>query len=271
MVSPAKSLKIYIAILLVAVLLVIPVSAQEDADGDGVVDGDDQCPDTADGATVDSDGCSDAQRSSSSNGGNEPTIDSDSDGVIDDDDECRNTESNNEVNSDGCAGYQLDTDRDDVPNGEDDCPNTPHSEKNEVDRQGCTPFLDETLAESVPIIGRISNGNAISAGTVSMMLGGIGWVWRASRVIGVTGGSGKRLKKRYLIQIKKATSNADLQTIRMELNKVNDKGKLPDGAYADLMTAQEQRSIVLSNQTSTSQQPDETVGLQLRPSKKPKQ
>nr|AIF21289.1 hypothetical protein [uncultured marine group II/III euryarchaeote KM3_99_A09] len=269
MVSSAKSLKILISILLVAALFVVPVSAQEDADGDGVVDGDDQCPDTADGATVDAEGCSDAQRSSSSNSGDEPTVDSDSDGVIDDNDECPNTEAGNEVNSVGCAAYQFDTDRDGVPNGEDDCPNTPRSEASEVDRQGCTPFMDETLAESVPLIGRISKGNAISAGTVSMILGGIGWAWRASRVIGVTGGSGKRLKKRFLARIKKAKSNVDLQTIRKELNKVNDKGKLPDGAYADLMTAQEQRSIVLSNQTSTSQQPGGTVGL--RPSKKPKQ
>nr|MBC8518696.1 thrombospondin type 3 repeat-containing protein [Euryarchaeota archaeon] len=268
MASSAKLLKILISVLLVAALFSVPVSAQEDTDGDGVVDGDDQCPDTAEGATVDANGCSDAQRNSD-NGEDETTTDSDSDGVIDDDDECSGTETGAEVNSVGCAAYQFDTDRDGVPNGEDECPNTPHSEKNEVNRQGCTPFMDETLAESVPIVGRISNGNAISAGTISMMFGGLGWAWRASRVIGVTGGSGKRLKKKYLTRIKKAKSNIDLQIIRKELNKVNDKGKLPDGAYADLMTAQEQRSIVLSNQTSTSQQPGRTVGL--RPSKKPKQ
>ncbi len=268
MASSAKLLKILISVLLVVALLAVPVSAQEDTDGDGVVDGDDQCPDTAEGATVDANGCSDAQRNSD-NGGDETTTDSDSDGVIDDNDECPNTETGNEVNFVGCAAYQFDTDRDGVPNGEDECPNTPHSEKNEVNRQGCTPFMDETLAESVPIVGRISNGNAISAGTISMMFGGLGWTWRASRAIGVTGGSGKRLKKKYLTRIKKAKSNVDLQIIRKELNKVNDKGKLPDGAYADLMTAQEQRSIVLSNQTSTSQQLGGTVGL--RPSKKPKQ
>lgn len=268
MASSAKLLKILISVLLAVALLAVPVSAQNDADGDGVEDNDDECPDTAEGATVDGDGCSDAQRNSN-NGGDEPIIDSDSDGVIDDDDGCPNTETGNEVNSDGCAAYQFDTDRDGVPNGEDECLNTPHSEKNEVNRQGCTPFMDETLAESVPIVGRVSNGNAISAGTVSMMFGGLGWAWRASRVIGVTGGSGKRLKKKYLARIKKAKSNVDLQIIRKELNKVNEKGKLPDGAYADLMTAQEQRSIVLSNQTSTSQQPGGTVGL--RPSKKPKQ
>ena len=268
MVSSAKSLKILISILLVVALFAVPVSAQEDADGDGVEDGDDECSDTSEGATVDADGCSDAQRSSTT-GEDETTTDSDSDGVIDADDECSDTEADAEVNSEGCTAYQLDTDGDRVPNDEDECPDTPHSEKNEVDRQGCTPFMDETLAESVPIVGRISKGNAISAGTVSMMLGGIGWAWRASRVIGVTGGSGKRLKKRLLARIKKAKSNVDLQTIRKELNKANDKGKLPDGAYADLMTAQEQRSIVLSNQPSSSQQAGGTIGL--RPSKKPKQ
>jgi len=268
MASSAKSLKILISILLAVALFAVPVSAQEDADGDGVVDGDDLCPDTADGATVDADGCSDAQRSSNS-GGNDSTTDSDSDGVTDDYDECENTEDGVEVNSVGCAAYQSDTDYDGVIDDYDECPDTPHSEKNEVNRQGCTPFMDETLAESVPIVGRISKGNAISAGTVSMMLGGLGWAWRASRVIGMTGGSGKRLKKRYLARIKKAKSNVDLQAIRKELNKVNDKGKLPDGAYADLMTAQEQRGIVLSNQTSSSQQAGGTIGL--RPSKKPEQ
>jgi hypothetical protein len=251
MVSSAKSPKILISILLVVILLAIPVSAQNDADDDGVRDGDDECPDTADGATVDADGCSDAQRSSNGGGNDTSTTDSDADGVIDDDDECFNTEEGVEVNPEGCAAYQLDTDRDGVPNEEDECPDTPHSEKNEVNRQGCTPFMDETLAESVPIVGRISKGNAISAGTVSMVLGVIGWAWRASRVIGVTGGSGKRLKKKYLTRIKKAKSNVDLQIIRKELNKVNDKGKLPDGAYADLMTTQEQRSIALSNQSSS--------------------
>ena len=299
MASSAKSLKILISILLVAALFSVPVSAQNDADGDGVEDDDDECPDTASGDSVDSFGCSETQNdtdgdrvlndddqcpdtpaeeevdadgcSSSqreSNSGSDATTDSDSDGVIDDDDECSGTETGVEVNLVGCAAYQFDTDRDGVINEEDECPDTPHSEKNEVNRQGCTPFMDETLAESVPIVGRISKGNAISAGTVSMMLGGVGWAWRASRVIGVTGGSGRRLKKRFLARIKKAKSNVDLQAIRKELNKVNDKGKLPDGAYADLMTAQEQRGIVLSNQTSSSQQADGTIGL--RPSKKPK-
>ena len=301
MVSSAKSLKILLSILLVAALLAVPVSAQEDADGDGVEDDDDECPDTASGDSVDSFGCSDTQNDTdgdrvlndddqcpdtpaeeevdadgcsssqreSNSGSDWTTTDSDSDGVIDADDECSDTEADAEVNSEGCTAYQLDTDGDRVPNDEDECPDTPHSEISEVNRQGCTPFLDETLAESVPIVGRISIGNAISAGTVSMMLGGVGWAWRASRVIGVTGGSGKRLKKRFLARIKKAKSSVDLQTIRKELNKVNVEGKLPDGAYADLMTAQEQRSIVLSNQTSSSQQPGGTIGL--RPSKKPKQ
>jgi hypothetical protein len=302
MASSAKSLKALISILLAVTLLAAPVSAQNDADGDGIEDDDDECPDTASGDSidtsgcsetqndtdgdrvlngddqcpdtpaeeeVDADGCSSSQRETNSGGNDSTLTDSDADGVIDDDDECSNTEVGAEVNSVGCAAYQFDADRDGVINEDDQCPDTPRSERDEVDSQGCTPFMDETLAESVPIVGRISNGNAISAGTISMMFGAIGWTWRASRVIGVTGGGGKRLKKKYLTQIKKAKSNVDLQMIRKELNKVNDKGKLPDGAYADLMTAQEQRSIVLSNQSSSGQQPGRTVGL--RPSKKPGQ
>ena len=94
-------------------------------------------------------------------------------------------------------------------------------------------------------------------------------------ILGSTGSIGKQAldvvkqhPNKFTLIFISAKSNVDLQAIRKELNKVNDKGKLPDGAYADLMTAQEQRGIVLSNQTSSSQQADGTIGL--RPSKKPK-
>ena len=59
-----------------------------DTDKDGVKDGDDACPDTPAGATVDSKGC---------------TPDADKDGVADSTDLCPNTPAGTAVNSMGCA------------------------------------------------------------------------------------------------------------------------------------------------------------------------
>jgi len=273
MASTAKVLLPLSAAILALLLIASFATAQSDADGDGVEDNDDDCPDTAEGQTVDEDGCSEEQRTAgngSGSSGADPTgEDSDGDGVFDPDDECSDTDSSREVNEVGCASYQMDGDHDGVANNIDNCPNTPRSEQDEVDGRGCTPFFEETFVEDVPLLGRLSKGNAISAGTVSMVLGSVGWAWRAGRVIGVTGGSGKRRKKKFLRRIKKATSTVELRGIRKELNKANDKSKLPDGAYADLMAAQEQRSIVLSNAPATSE--DGEKKFKLRPSSKPPQ
>ena len=273
MASTAKALLTLSAAILALLLIASFATAQSDADGDGVEDNDDDCPDTAEGQTVDANGCSEEQRNdgngSGSSGANSTEEDGDGDGVFDPDDECSDTESGRDVNEVGCATYQMDGDHDGVTNNIDNCPNTPRSERGDVDNHGCTPFFEETFAEDVPLLGRLSNGNAISAGTVSMLLGGVGWAWRAGRVIGVTGGSGKRRKKKFLRRIKKATSTVELQGIRKELNKAYDKSKLPDGAYADLMAAQEQRRIVLSNAPATSEEGENKFNL--RPSSKPPQ
>ena len=61
-----------------------------DADGDGVADDYDNCPETPEGATVDMNGCADSQK------------DSDGDGVTDDIDECANTPSGAAVDAKGC-------------------------------------------------------------------------------------------------------------------------------------------------------------------------
>ena len=61
-----------------------------DADGDGVADDYDNCPDTPEGESVDENGCADSQK------------DSDGDGVTDDDDQCANTPSGALVDDKGC-------------------------------------------------------------------------------------------------------------------------------------------------------------------------
>jgi len=63
-----------------------------DTDGDGVVDGVDQCPSTPAGASVDSSGC---------------PVDGDQDGVPDGIDQCPNTAPGTEVDETGCPRSQV--------------------------------------------------------------------------------------------------------------------------------------------------------------------
>jgi OmpA-OmpF porin, OOP family len=88
-----------------------------DADGDGVFDGIDTCPDTPKGAKVNATGC--------------PT-DGDGDGVYDGLDKCADTPKGAKVDATGCP---TDGDRDGVFDGLDKCPDTPAGAK--VDASGC--------------------------------------------------------------------------------------------------------------------------------------
>ena len=69
----------------------------QDADGDGVGDDTDQCPDTPAGETVDAEGCGDSQK------------DTDGDGVTNDTDQCPDTPEGEEVDEDGCPLLQAKT------------------------------------------------------------------------------------------------------------------------------------------------------------------
>lgn len=91
--------------------------APMDADGDGVVDADDQCPDTPAGVAVDSVGC---------------PLDSDGDGVADYMDKCPGTPAGIKVDGRGCP---LDSDGDGVTDAKDQCPGTPKGVQ--VDAVGC--------------------------------------------------------------------------------------------------------------------------------------
>ncbi len=94
----------------------------KDADGDGVPDSRDRCPNTPRGVTVDADGC---------------PIDSDGDGVPDYMDQCPNTPAGARVDANGCP---VDSDGDGVPDGLDRCPNTPAGAT--VDANGCPSDSD---------------------------------------------------------------------------------------------------------------------------------
>jgi OOP family OmpA-OmpF porin len=93
------------------------VESDGDADGDGVPDSRDACPDTLAGRTVDDLGCA---------------RDGDRDGVVDDLDQCPNTVSGAAVDSVGC---ERDDDQDGIVNRLDNCPNTTAGVR--VDNRGC--------------------------------------------------------------------------------------------------------------------------------------
>ncbi|MGK0499215.1 MAG: OOP family OmpA-OmpF porin [Oceanicoccus sp.] len=67
---------------------VVVAAIDGDADGDGVADSVDQCPNSAQGVTVNAQGCA--------------AVDSDGDGVNDDQDRCLNTPAGLEVDAEGC-------------------------------------------------------------------------------------------------------------------------------------------------------------------------
>jgi outer membrane protein OmpA-like peptidoglycan-associated protein len=97
---------------------------EDDADGDGVNDLGDLCPDTPAGQPVDAFGC---------------PLDSDGDGVIDREDQCGSTPTGALVNSVGCP---LDSDGDGIYDGLDFCPNTRDQWRAHVDERGCVGDAD---------------------------------------------------------------------------------------------------------------------------------
>jgi hypothetical protein len=135
-----------------------PAPSEQDADGDGVIDRLDKCPNTPLGAIVDQNGC---------------PSDEDGDGVLDGLDDCPHTpkEAAGHIDIFGCpidsdfdgvpdyldtcsgpvgavvdsTGCPLDSDGDGVPDGLDDCPNTPPGVP--VDVRGCIDvgFLKEPM------------------------------------------------------------------------------------------------------------------------------
>ena len=94
------------------------------------MDAQDACPDSAAGARVNANGCSD----------------SDNDGVIDGQDLCPNSMPGSVVNEMGCA----DDDNDGVANNLDKCPATPMEDK--VDADGCSIFQEESLSVTLNVL-----------------------------------------------------------------------------------------------------------------------
>lgn len=112
--------------------------SQADDDGDGVSNVDDQCPDTPSDETPDVLGCSWSQH------------DADGDGVPDAVDLCPNTPAGEVVNVSGCSASQLDDDGDGVSNAADLCPGTTAGEV--VNATGCsdTQIAGDTDEDGIP-------------------------------------------------------------------------------------------------------------------------
>jgi len=154
----------------------MPGTSSTDTDNDGVLDQNDLCADTATGATVDTNGCADAQVDSDGDGTCDPNapsagpsnctgsdgcptdpnktasgtcgcgvsdVDTDDDGVADCNDNCPNTAACASVDANGCPS---DSDSDGVMNGCDNCPNDANADQSDIDSDGlgdeCDPDVD---------------------------------------------------------------------------------------------------------------------------------
>ena len=119
-----------------------PVVQQDgDADGDGVADSRDACPNTPAGQRVDARGC---------------LLDGDGDGVTDNNDQCPSTVRGAAVDARGC---ELDDDKDGIVNRLDNCPNTTAGVP--VDIKGCE--IREII--ELPGVNFESNSDRLIPGT----------------------------------------------------------------------------------------------------------
>ena len=113
---------------------------QVDSDGDGYGDNPngvnpDNCPNSPDGAIVDSNGCAASE------------LDDDNDGVTNDLDACPDTPGGESVDAAGCGDSQKDSDFDGVNDALDACPGSPQS--GEVDGYGCAASQRDTDQDGI--------------------------------------------------------------------------------------------------------------------------
>ncbi|MDC1116969.1 thrombospondin type 3 repeat-containing protein, partial [Luminiphilus sp.] len=143
-----------------------PIYGCVDNDGDGILNGADQCPSTPAGDPVNNEGCTDndgdgvedtADQCPSTPAGepvnNEGCTDTDGDGIGDSSDSCPNTPQGAQVNASGCT----DTDGDGVEDGADQCPSTPAGDP--VNNDGCTDTDGDGIADGADNCPLIANSD----------------------------------------------------------------------------------------------------------------
>ncbi len=134
--------------------------AVTDADGDGIPDDQDQCPETAAGVTVNEKGCEG---------------DADGDGVVDRLDNCPDTAAGMAVNETGCAAVK-DADGDGIPDDQDQCPDT--AAGSTVTETGCAPKAEGCRA---PAPGEPINLEGCATGE-SVVLKGVNFEVNSARL-----------------------------------------------------------------------------------------
>ena len=139
----------------------------------------------------------------------------------------------------------TDTDGDGIPDIDDFCPETP--EGRDVDGSGC--IIDEDLEwfEELPVVGAfLSEINAKFGkytGPVVFALTAIAYAVRA--VIMRSGWKKSSRVKKYAMQIRQARSNRELESLEKRITRDNDKKRLPQGGFGDLMEMIETRQAEL--------------------------
>ena len=125
-----------------------PIYGCVDNDGDGVLNGVDQCPLTPANDPVNTDGCTD----------------NDGDGIKDDDDSCPNTPQGTQINGSGCT----DTDGDSIEDSADNCPVIANSDQANADGDSAGDVCDTDDdgdgiadgADNCPLIANSDQANA---------------------------------------------------------------------------------------------------------------
>ena len=110
-----------------------PIYGCVDNDGDGILNGVDQCPSTPSGDPVNTDGCTDT----------------DGDGVKDTSDQCPSTPTGNPVNSDGCT----DRDGDGIKDTSDNCPLVRNADQANADGDNFGNACDDDYVPPIPVMG----------------------------------------------------------------------------------------------------------------------
>ena len=203
-------------------VMVDATGCEKDSDQDGIVDSRDRCPGTAAGVVVDATGCE---------------RDSDNDGILDSADNCPGTASGVAVDSSGCkiVVAPLDTDNDGIVDLNDQCPGTESGAT--VDIEGCE-LQKSFVLEGVNFVTSSDEIAGASRGVLdevaeTLILNGDLKV----EVAGYTDDRGEADFNQALSQKRAESVKAYLQSSGVAANRMKAKGYGEDSPIASNSTA----------------------------------